>query len=289
MQTNVSPTLARELNARLWSGIALSWIIIAAAGAAWAEGTKLEGNVQETGVLPSTDPMPAISEPMPVPVLKPKKSPQQGQLDESFGAGKMDNLNGSAKDDALKGKVDGGGTGTPLTGKMDPKTGRIQGFAAKDDSNLRAGAAGEDPDVEDSELMVEWDRWRNRFLHAIQSGMQESLNNPSEATLRWDPVRRTMVSAFPMGTIAWFSCQVTPDLKIIHIKLLHSSGHPAYDKAVLDAIDSLQGSSVLRYPRKSRRLIVTQTAGIKTAEQAEYRNFHFGDVERQRVPRSENF
>jgi hypothetical protein len=289
MATNVSRTVTRESNAQLWSGIALSLLLVVTAGAALAEGTKLEGNVQETGVLPSTDPMPAISEPMPVPVLKPKKTPQHGQLDESFGSGTMDRMNGAAKDDALNGKVDTGGSGAPLTGKLDPKTGRIQGFAAKDDPNLQAGAAGEDPDVADAELMVEWDRWRNRFLHAIQSGMQESLNNPSETTLRWDPVRRTMVSAFPMGTIAWFSCQVTPELKIIHIKLLHSSGHPAYDKAVLDAIDSLQGSSVLRYPRKSRRLIVTQTAGIKTAEQAEYRNFHFGDVERQRVPRRENF
>lgn len=221
-----------------------------------------------------------------MPVVKPK-APQQGRAEsgEGFGAGKLDKLKGQAGKDALSGKVEVNGVGQPLTGRLDPRTGKLQGSASKTDSELSAGVEDADPDAGDQELQVEWDRWRNRFLHAVQSGMQEAMNNPTEETVRWDANKQAMVSRFPMGTIAWFSCQITPDLRIHHIKLLHTSGYPAYDRAVLDAIDSLQGSSILHYPRGSKRMVVTQMAGIKTAEQSEYRNFHFGDVERQKVPR----
>ncbi len=239
---------------------------------------KLKGEVEQADVLPSTATTPGPVEPMPVPVLRSKAGGQK--------AGRYpDELKGQDDTDrpgTLGGRAEA--LGGAENGKPDSKTGMLHGTATKQGASLEGDVEGvSDPDAADQELMIEWDRWRNRFLHAIQSGMQESLNNPEQG-LRWDPARQAMVNRFPLGTTAWFSCQVTPDRRISHIKLLHSSGYPAYDRAVLDAIDALQGSSILRYPTGSRRQVVVQTAGIKTAEQAEYRNFHFGDVERQRVP-----
>jgi hypothetical protein len=289
MLTDLEAMSSKKMAARQFKTVvAAAALLVLGCSSARADSSKLEGQVEETGVMPSTQQMPAPVEPMPVPVLKPSRQQGQAESGQQFGAGSADKLHGGARTTALQGHVESGALGHPQTGRIDDPN-RLNGTADKDDPALKAAAAGADPDADDEAMMVEWDRWRNRFLHAVQSGMQELLNNPTEETIRWDPQRQAMVSKFPMGTIAWFSCQITPDQKVQHIKLLHSSGFPVYDRAVLDAIDQLQGSSILRYPRGSKRSIVTQIAGIKTAETSEYRNFHFGDVERQRVPHGDGF
>jgi hypothetical protein len=49
-------------------------------------------------------------------------------------------------------------------------------------------------------------------------------------------------------------------------------------------VQSLEGSSILKFPSRSRRPLVTQTAGIKTAETSEHEFHKFGDTERYTVP-----
>lgn len=279
-----------QLAARRLAICLVGILLVGASGPCIADdGNKLHGQVEEAGVLPSLAPTAPPLEPMPVPVVRPRKSQQKPHGDKGPIKGReiQDRASSGEKGGTLKARIEHTADPDLEQGKLAPRNEPLQGSATKDD--LSAGVSGSDPDAGDKELQIEWDRWRNRLLHAIQSGMQESLNNPSEATLRWDPSKQAMVSRFPTGTVAWFSCQVTPDQRVIHIKLLHSSGYPGYDRAVLDAIDALQGSSILRYPRGSRRQIVTQVAGIKTAEQAEYRHFKFGDVERHRVPVGDGF
>jgi len=92
------------------------------------------------------------------------------------------------------------------------------------------------------------------------------------------------VMRFPLGTTAWFSCQVTNDKHIVNLKLMHSSGFPNFDEAVLKAVKELEGSAILRYPSRSHRQIVSQVAGIKTSESSQPQYFHFGDVEKYRTP-----
>ncbi|SRR5579885_371565 len=240
-----------------------------------ADDTPLEGEVQKFHELPDVNALSVPVEPMPVPVV----GRRQSASDSEHGRVSASASRPFGRDVKLGLE--------PLNGTPDSRAPVLQGEASKNAFGLSASAG--DPDAGNQELMIAWDRWRNRLLHAIQSGMQETLNNPSPANLRWDPVRQAMVSSYPLGTTAWFSCQVTPDQRITHIELLHSSGHPHYDRAVLDAIDALQGSAILRYPPGSRRKIVTQVAGIRTAQQAEYRNFHFGDVERYWVPKAASY
>lgn len=233
-------------------------------------GEPLKGNVDEEAPLEPTKVAPlAPLEPLATPVVpaKPKK-PLEGTVDKTD---KGKPLQGDANDDDEN------------LNAMQPKTDEkkpLQGTAAVDDDALTK----EDPDAEDQELQVAWDKWRNKFLWSVQSSVQESLNNPDDAMLRWDPQRNVMLSRFPLGTVAWFSCQVTPDRHITKFKLLRSSGFPNYDKAVQNAVYSLEGSSILKYPARSRRPIVTQIAGIKTADSGERQFFHFGDVEHYNVP-----
>jgi hypothetical protein len=227
----------------------------------------LQGSVEDTGVEPSkAEPLRPI-EPMVAPVVPAKKLEGKAQQDDSKP------LSGEAADDddSLK--------GMQPTADV-PKKKVLQGGAMMEGSGLN----GEDPDTEDQELMVQWDKWRNRLLWSIQSGMQETLNNPDDSMLRWDPDKNVMMSRFPMGTCAWFFCEVSNERHITKLRLVRSSGYPNYDKAVLDSVQSLDGSSILRFPPRSRRLHVTQTAGIKTSEQTNHEFQHFGDVERYSVP-----
>ncbi len=194
-----------------------------------------------------------------------------------------------ADEDPLKGKADSDGNGLQggaqddgggLT-PMRPQGGKplLQGSAMQSDTGPAA-----DPDMDDQELQVEWDKWRNKFLWAVQSGVQEALNNPDDVDLRFDPARGMVVVRFPLGTVAWFHCKISADRHILSAKIKQSSGFPNFDKAVLNSIMALEGSTYLRFPKRSQRQFVTQTAGIKTSESQERQYFKFGDVEHYRVP-----
>ena len=147
------------------------------------------------------------------------------------------------------------------------------------------GSAEESPDAADQQLRVEWDAWRNRFLQAVQSDVQSNLNNSDDTMLKWDPRAQTVIRQFPLGTTAWFECDIREDLKIVNFHLLKSSGYPNYDRVVMDAVAALNGTSILRFPAKSKRHRVNQSAGIQTAAESSKQFFHFGDVENYRVPK----
>ncbi len=255
-------------NRRLLLSMLLSAALCGVYGPGVTGQEPLKGTVEESGVEPSKAPPVKPVEEMPKPVLR-----QRLSRPDSSAA-----LKGAARDNAA-GAEDEDADLQKMTAHPDPHTGVLKGSATRDGSGLRAM----DPDADDAEMMIEWDKWRNRLLFAIQSGMQENINNPGESNLRWDPEANAMVPKFPLGTVAWFYCQVTPDRRILNLKLTHSSGYPGYDRAVMEAVRNLEGSSILRYPKGSRRTVVTQEAGIKTATSSEYRYFKFGDVEHQRI------
>lgn len=197
---------------------------------------------------------------------------RQGAADDSLkGGADQSGLQGGAQDDGDVGLI-----------PMKPQAGGkplLQGSAMQSDF----GPAG-DPDIDDQELQVEWDKWRNKFLWAVQSGVQEALNNPDDVDLRYDPSRGMVVVRFPLGTVAWFHCKISADRHIVSAKIKQTSGFPNFDQAVLHSINALEGSSYLRFPRRSQRQFVTQTAGIKTSDSPERQYFKFGDVERYRTP-----
>ena len=45
----------------------------------------------------------------------------------------------------------------------------------------------EDPDASDKELMIAWDRWRNRFLQAVLASTSEMLNSDQARSFRINP------------------------------------------------------------------------------------------------------
>ncbi|MBS1999859.1 MAG: TonB C-terminal domain-containing protein [Candidatus Obscuribacterales bacterium] len=251
--------------------IALSFTLISQlmeAPIAWGEDAPpatrepLKGGVEDTNVLPNKQDNLKDQIPMMVPVPKKKL---EGQADETG----RDALKGQAEDESAN--LQG------LNGQTDKKV--LQGSAQQLD-----GALSEDPDTADQQLMVEWDAWRNRFLRAVQSDVQSNLNNSEDTMSRWDPRSQTVIRQFPLGTTAWFKCDIREDLKIVNFQLVKSSGFPNYDRLVMDAVAALNGTEILRFPAKSKRHRVNQMAGIQTASRSSNEYFHFGDVEKYRVP-----
>lgn len=243
--------------------------------------TKLQGQVEHTSVAPgkkgSRKPEAGAGglDGGPVPVMPdiPKKGYQSA---EPRTDGLDPKLAGKAIDDELRGMVQ--------DGSLKPMTGLRQ----EDPSKLLHGNAlkqSTDPDEEDQELMVEWDRWRNRFLRAVQLGVQEIVNNPDPEDYerpRVDPVTGRMTTRYPLGTGAAFSCQITRDGSILNLEVIEPSGFSRYDRIVLKAVRQLEGTRLLNFPRASQRKTVTQAARIKTASSADFQYHKFGDVERVR-------
>lgn len=151
-------------------------------------------------------------------------------------------------------------------------------------STLDSGVTSSDPDMDDQEMMVQWDKWHNRVLNAIQQGLIEQLTATGDNVMILDQRTGRMRSKYPLGTMAMFSCQVTPDHRVINLKIDQTSGFADYDRAVYQAVKVLDGSSVLRYPKGSHRKVVWEGAGIRTSMQAGPANFHWGDTEHYRVP-----
>ncbi len=158
----------------------------------------------------------------------------------------------------------------------------LQGNASMATGGL---GASQDPDSEDRQLMIEWDRWRNRFLMAVQMQVQAGVNHPDfedDIRPRIDPRTGFILARFPMGTETWFSCEISSDRRILNLEIIKPSGIAAYDRSVLEGVRALDGTSMLIYPRGSKRAKVSQRAGIRTSDRAEYQYHHFGDVERTR-------
>ncbi len=159
----------------------------------------LQGEVDALDAAPSPSTLKLKTlEAMPAPVL-PKK-PLQAVIQTR-------QMNSSAEDDDedLKGLK-------PSLGSMDQQR-NLKSGASMDD--LNKGLASEDPDVEDQEMMVQWDKWHNRVLNAIQQGLMEQLQSTGENLMFYDPRTGRMRSKYPLGTMAMFSCQVTPDHHVV--------------------------------------------------------------------------
>jgi hypothetical protein len=253
------------------SVLALAIVILSLSNSS-ANADALKGGVQENTAGQGNAGVP--TEPLPVPVLPPTKLGA-----EKGGEDNGDSLKGKSESDMLNGQEQAGDDGlqgqTGKTGDQGP---------LKAGTQMQDAQASDDPDGQDQDLQVEWDRWRNRFLRAVLAGATEFINNPDEVKLRWDPQRRAMVPALPMGIESWFSCNITKNRKITDLRIEQSSGFANYDRAVMNSVKSLENTSILRFPERSHRQVVSQSAGIKTSPHTENRYFKFGDVEHYRVP-----
>lgn len=204
-----------------------------------------------------------------------KSGAEQGSLQDSLEA-KLDQLEFSGGTQGMG--LSGGTKGMGLSGGA--QSGPLNPLQAGADASapMKLGVEN-DPD---SELQIDWDRWRNTLTQAIQAGTINKINVHNDINFVLDPARQMMVSRYPQGISAQYSCDVLPDRRIINLRLMQSSGYPSYDQAVMQSIIDLMGNSILRYPKGSKRQIVNQQASVFTSANNQFQNFKFGDLERQR-------
>ncbi len=221
--------------------------------------------------VPSGDASETIIAPIDPPAFK---KPLQGSVEQS-------GLQGGTQSRTLPGGVQGGNwTGDQQRGLTDQsRTGPMQGSASQSPMALNAM---NDPDSGDQELQIEWDSWRNNLMQTIQQGTLVKINVQNDINFVWDARAQMMLTRYPNGVAAWYSCAVLPNRKIVNIRLTQSSRYPSFDQAVLQTLNELQGNKILVYPRGSKRQIVSQEASVQTAATSQSQNFQFGDVERQR-------
>lgn len=224
---------------------------------------------------------------MPPPEQTPAMQPLQGSVEQTRREKRETSLKGGANSSEQPGLTGGaqsgpegilqpsgpGAYGTPNGQPM-------QGYAGQNPFPLSASG---DPDEFDQQLQIDWDAWRNRLIQAIQMSTLAKINVHNDVNFVLDPRRRMMVSRYPLGLSAWYSCDVLPNGRIINIRLTQSSQFPSFDQALMQSIWELQGNSILVYPRGSRRQSVTQEASVRTAGETQTQNVQFGDVETQRT------
>src|SRR5271163_73218 len=163
---------ATDIRPTPWLALALVLFFTLSLGRASAD--PLKGQVEEETIEPAKPSPNAPVEPLAVPVLKapePNLESQTGKADNQESS-----LKGQAETDTRDGKADWVEDG------LKPENARAATAPAKDllkgSAEVEDGAlTGQDPDMDDQELQVEWDRWRNRFLRAVLSGATESMNN----------------------------------------------------------------------------------------------------------------
>jgi len=252
--------------------------------AAVPAGAKHKSKSQDDNVL--------TPEAMPTPVMAPSAGqPLQGGIQETGTAAAP--LQGGVEQTGttptnLQGGAQGGDwNGTAQQGQMGQQqfqmnANQFQGGVGQNGFNL---GAGNDPDMNDQELLIQWDAWRNRLMHAIEQGTLDRINVQNNVNFVWDQRANMMVSRFPNGIACWYSIDVLPNRRIVNLRLTKPSGFQGFDQAVWQSIFQLEGNKILQYPKGSQRQTVTQEGAVETAKTTQFQNFHFGDVEHERERR----
>lgn len=117
--------------------------------------------------------------------------------------------------------------------------------------------------IEEKNLVVEWNDWHNKFARAVRQRMFKSY---------FETINMRQ------GITTWYRCDVSSDKHIQNLKIVKSSGDFWYDGAVVKAVNSLDGNEILSFPPQSKRSLITTEVGIELG--GERRDvLDFGDVE----------
>jgi hypothetical protein len=122
--------------------------------------------------------------------------------------------------------------------------------------------------VEDKELEIQWDDWRNKFGSNVE---RRIFHSPIEALV------------VPMGITSYFHCTVTNDKHVKDVRITKSSGVLWYDRAVKDAVESMQGDDVLLFPEGSQRSEVSVNIGFTHVDKKTVRYVYYNDIEHSTI------
>lgn len=144
-----------------------------------------------------------------------------------------------------------------------------------------SGRANADPDRDNAELMLAWDKWRNRFAHSVWQRYCQTLDGAGTVFVGPIPVKlvNTPSYHFPEGLAATYACGITADHRMTYARITSSSGVPELDRIILHAVVSLAGKRSIAFPKGSQRQFVTEIESLGTGPSG-WHGRQYGDVER---------
>jgi hypothetical protein len=150
---------------------------------------------------------------------------------------------------------------------LEPKYGSLDEYrnALRDASPQRPGESVKlIGNIEEKNLMIEWNEWHNRFSSAVRNRMFSSV---------FETIN------FPRGLLTAYSCDVTSEKEIKDIKIVKSSGNIWFDSAVVKALRKLDGNELLAFPAGSKRSMVSTEVGVRFGSSGRSGELDFHDVE----------
>ncbi len=132
---------------------------------------------------------------------------------------------------------------TPLRGNLAADNGRLGLLKPQEFGNIPNSKFDLGAERGDRELVVAWEAWHHQLSSAVYRRWSEMANTPGQATMRITVTRER---------------QIIPTM-------LRSSGSPRFDRALLDAVMSLNGNPGLTFPAQSRRQEVSFEADYLAA------------------------
>lgn len=132
------------------------------------------------------------------------------------------------------------------------------------------------------EVSIDWDSWRNKVTRSIWARFCELLNG-GDAFMFGNMVIKlgnAPVPRFPLGTSASYSFDVNSERQLSNVRITDSSGNQQFDKLILRSVQSIDGKQFLKFPKGSKRNLVSASAKLFTTKHGSFTKISFGDIER---------
>jgi hypothetical protein len=108
---------------------------------------------------------------------------------------------------------------------------------------------------EDRDLLIEWDKWRNKFSKKIWIKLNEKLVGGLFIPLGSFGIAMGEGGGynFKHGTQATFVCDILNDQTIANVRITAPSGDAVFDRLVIKCVYALDGKDMLKFPKGSKR------------------------------------
>lgn len=159
---------------------------------------------------------------------------------------------------------------------------QLQGENGNTSSNQLTGQIDTADGKPTEEVSIDWDKWRNRVTRSIWARFCEHLNG-GDAIMFGNTVIKlgnAPIPRFPLGTSATYSFNVNSERQLSNVRITVSSGNQQFDRIILRSVQSIDGKQFLKFPKGSKRNLVSASAKLFTTKHGSFNNIAFGDIER---------
>lgn len=170
------------------------------------------------------------------------------------------------------------GAGKSENPTTDNSSGQLEGSA---------DSKGHTCDVNDRELRIEWDDWRNKVACQIEANLSKHLQGWDGMEMNW--AFHGIVPKYPSGIHTGIHLVISADQGVVEATVARTSGYPGYDKLVVTSAFELNKKNqvkLLRFPDQSQRTIVEQYVDYRTVNNHDSIYIKFNDLERIKLSRA---